>query len=244
MLPALTHDLAKGRVSLMELIAIARVLLRRWVFIALPVIVAGALLLPRLLNSAATGGGYSTTLRYTASQVLSAIPGRDGDFQDVWLASELTVNALSDWITGARFAEEVSAELAAVGISIPPDALRGRFIADNARSVGQLTITWPNEPELVEITLAAINVLRTRTNTYFPQLGGQPAQVELLDTPTFVAVPPSLPSRFGPLLQMGVALLAGVILAFAVEYFDPLLYRRDQLEALHLTVVAHVPPER
>jgi capsular polysaccharide biosynthesis protein len=228
----------------MELIAIMRVLLRRWYMVVIPVLVAGVLVIPRFLGGgSAVSGGYTTTFRYTAAQSLDAIPNRDGDFQDVWLASEFTVNAFTDWVGSIRFAEDVSGELRALGIEIPSTALLGNIITDNDRSIGMITIKWPDMAQLQEIALSVINVLRTRNGDYFPQLGGQPARVELLDDLIISLDAPSLPSRFGPLLQVGVALLAGVLLAFLVDYLDPFLYRREQIEALKLTVIATVPPE-
>lgn len=227
----------------MELIAIVRVLLRRWYMVLIPVVIAGALVAPRFLGGTAVSGGFTTTLRYTAAQVLDAIPNRDGDFQDVWLASEFTVNAFTDWIGSIRFADEVSRELAAAGINISSSELLGHFVTDNNRSIGTIQISWPDMNQLQEIALSTINVLRTRNSDYFPQLGGQPARVELLDDLIIVADAPSLPSRFGPLLQVGVALLAGILLAFLLDYLDPLLYRREQIEALKLPVIASVPRE-
>lgn len=228
----------------MELISILRVLLRRWYMVLIPVVIAGVLVVPRFLSGGtATSGGFTTTIRYTAAQVLDAIPNRDGDYQDVWLASEFTVNAFTDWIGSIRFADEVSRELAALGINIPSTELLGHFVTDNQRSIGTIQISWPDMNQLREIALSTVNILRTRNSDYFPQLGGQPARIELLDDILIVPDAPSLPNRFGPLLQIGMALLAGVLLAFLLDYLDPFVYRREQIEALKLTVIATVPPE-
>lgn len=228
----------------MELLIILRVLLRRWYLVLIPVIVAGLFVVPQFLGGGqAVEGGYTTTIRYTAAQVLEAIPERDGDYQDVWLASELTVNAFTDWIGSIRFAEEVSRVLTEGGDDIPASALLGRFITDNMRSVGTINISWPDADQLARIAAAAINVLQNRTAEYFPQLGGTPAQVRLLDDPMIFPTAPPLTNRFGPVLQLGVALLAGVMLAFLVEYLDPVLRRREQVEALDVPVIASVPRE-
>lgn len=228
----------------MELLLIIRVLLRRWYLVLIPPLVASALLLPGLLRQSATAtGGYATTIRYTAAQVLEAIPARDGDYQDVWLASELTVNAFSEWISSMRFADEVSRVLMQQGEDIPATSLQGRFITDNARSVGVIYISWTDAQALRHIAEAAIEVLETRTAAYFPQLGGVPAQVRLLDVPVVTATPPPLTNRFGPLLQIGVALLAGVLLAFLADYLDPMVRRREQVELMDVPVIATIPRE-
>jgi capsular polysaccharide biosynthesis protein len=224
----------------MELLLILRILLRRWWLIVIPVAVAAVFAVPDLLRDApSNSGGYSTVIRYTASQVLEAIPGRDGDYQDVWLASELTVNAFTEWVRSSRFAEEVAQVSAENGLTIDPAVLS--IQSDNERSIGQIFINWANEAELTAITNAAMMVLQTRSQNYFPQLGEVPAQVEILDDPRISPVPVSLPNRFRPLLQLGVALIGGIGLAFLVEYLDPTLRDRQALEALGLPIVATIP---
>jgi capsular polysaccharide biosynthesis protein len=226
----------------MELLIIGRVLLRRWYLVLIPVIAAAVIIIPRLLSEPSqTGGRFTTTVQYTAAQVLEAIPQRDGDYQDVWLASELTVNAFTDWIKSNRFAQDVSAVLAAQNIDIPAEQLG--FATDNQRSVGRITVGWHDETQLMAIVNAAIEVLQTRSGDYFPQLGDTPARVTLLDEPRIAPAPPPLTNRLMPLLQLGVALMGGVGLAFLVEYLDPFLRRREQLEALNMVVVGTIPKE-
>jgi len=225
-----------------ELMLFIRVLLRRWLLVAIPVVIAAAVAVPALLAPAsASGGGYSTVIRYTAAQVIEAIPGRDGDFQDVWLASELAVNAFTEWIRSGSFRDEVRALLTA---DVAERVNAGTFGADNERSIGQLFIAAADAAALEQFADAAQTVLTTQTGTYFPQLGGQPAQVTLLDRPEINAAPAPITSRLGPLIQLAVALLGGFGLAFLVEYLDPFIYRRDQLDALDLRVVAVVPTHR
>lgn len=225
----------------MELILSLRVLLRRWYLVLIPVVIAAIFSVPALFASEQpAAGGYTTVIRYTAAQVLEALPERDGDYQDVWLASELTVNAFTEWILSVNFAQEVNAVLAADGLAV--DTTR-RFAADNVRSVGRIYIDWGDAAQLEQIAAAAVTVLQTRSEAYFPQLGDVPAQVRLLDTPVISATAPPVASRLRPLLQIGLALLAGIGLAFLAEYLDPYLYRRDQLEALNLRVLATVPRE-
>jgi capsular polysaccharide biosynthesis protein len=225
-----------------ELMLFIRVLLRRWLLVAIPVVIAAAVAVPALLAPAsASGGGYSTVIRYTAAQVIEAIPGRDGDFQDVWLASELAVNAFTEWIRSGSFRDEVRARLPA---DVAERVNAGTFGADNERSIGQLFIAATDAATLEQFAEAAQSVLTTQTGAYFPQLGGQPAQVTLLDRPEISAAPAPITSRLGPLIQLAVALLGGIGLAFLVEYLDPYIYRRDQLDALDLRVVAVVPTHR
>lgn len=223
----------------MEPTQIMRILLRRWWLVLLPVIVAGVFVVPDLLARPSGSTGFNVTIRYTAAQVLEAIPQRDGDYQDVWLASELTVNAFTDWIGGSRFLAAVRDALAAKGATFPIDGLG--FGADAEKSVGRIDIGWHDPDELTAITTAVVNVLTGQNGAVFPQLGGVNAQVQLLDTPRVVPAPPPLTSRIGPVLRLFVALAGGVLLAIAFDSLDPVIRRRDQINRQMLRVLGTVP---
>ncbi|MCB9450273.1 MAG: hypothetical protein H6672_02475 [Anaerolineaceae bacterium] len=226
----------------MELILVLRILLRRWVLVLIPALVAAVIVLPDLLNGAETvSGGFTVTLRYSAAQELDAIPNRDGDYQDVWLASEFTVNAFTDWVRTSSFVNEIMQTTTAQNVEVNPGLLG--VAADNSHSVGVLTMSYPDAATLEAIAQAAITVLQSRAQAYFPQLGAQPAQVTVLDTPQVVAAPPPIGNRLAPFIRIGVGLFFGVALAFLVEYLDPTLRRREQVEQLGLPVIAALPKE-
>jgi capsular polysaccharide biosynthesis protein len=170
---------------------------------------------------------------------LDALPNRDGDFQDVWLAAELTVDAFTEWVRTNKFAEEVALVTARNGLEINPAALS--IAADNARSIGQIFINWGDEAQLAVIANAVIEVLSERNQAYFPQLGDAPAQVRLLDEPVITPAPPPLADRYAPLVRMAFAVVVGVGIAFAVEYIDPRLHRREDLESMGFKVIATIP---
>lgn len=220
----------------MELMLFLRVLLRRWWLVLIPVLVVAVVVIPQWLRERSTsGGGYTITLRYTAAQSASNVPPRVGDYQDVWLASELAVNALTDWVRSTSFVNEISKE-------IPDLDTAGLGVAaDNKRSVGQLIMSYPDEKGLASITQAAMDVMKTQAQNYFPQLGGQPAQVTFLDAPVITAAPPPIANRFAPFIRLALGLLGGMALAFLWEYLDPFVYRREQVEAAGLPVLASIP---
>lgn len=220
----------------MELILFFRVLLRRWWLVVVPVVIVSAVVIPQWLRERSTaGGGFTVTLRYTASQSAANVAPRDGDYQDVWLASELAVNALADWVRSGTFKDEIGQQVPDI------DAAAFGVAADNKRSIGQLILSYSDEAGLERITQAAMDVLKNRAQAYFPQLGGQPAAVTFLDAPVIAPAPPPIANRFAPFIRIGLALLAGVALAFLWEYLDPFVYRREQLEAAGLPVLASIP---
>jgi capsular polysaccharide biosynthesis protein len=155
---------------------------------------------------------------------------------DLLLASELTVNALTAWVQTASFRQEVAAQL-------PPEVniTALGIAADNERSVGQLELRHPDSDHLAVIAAVALDVLQTRNQVYFPQVGSAPAAVTLLDEPVIVPIPPSLPNRFAPLIRIGLGLFVGLGLAFLAHYLDPTLRHHDELESLGLTVIATIP---
>jgi len=221
--------------------AVFRMLLRRWYLLVLPLIAAAVVVVPDLLARPAGSTGYTAAIRYTAAQVLEAIPARDGDYQDVWLASELTIDAFTEWIRNSRFIEAVRAELAATGQTFSIEGLG--IGSDNDKAVGRIDIGWHDAAQLEAIADAVITVLTEQNGAIFPQLGGVDAQVELLDEPRVAASPPPIANRLGPVLKLALALIGGIALAVLVEWADPYVRRRGQIEEMALGVLAAVPRE-
>lgn len=224
----------------MEFILVLRVLLRRWWIIAVPVIVAAFFAVPELLaNEQTAAGGYQTNFSYSAAQEASNLDVRDGDYQDVWLASEFVVNAFTDWVQSTSFRDELETE---VGNA---DLLAGLGIAaNNDRSIGIVYMSHPDELALTRLESAAITVLETRSQNYFPHLGDTPAQVTIINRPGISPAPPPLTDTFEPILQLGVAFFAGLVLAGLVEYFDPTLRYRDEVEAQGLKLLSTIPKHK
>lgn len=224
----------------MELRQLMRIVLRWWWLIALPVAVVTALTLPALLlaSPVTTPALFTTNFRYTAAQQPDALP-REGDYQDIWLASELTVNALTDWVLSGSFRAALVAEAEAQGVTVEPAALG--LAGDNDRSVGQIFLSYTDPDTLAVLADAAATVLQTRNQDIFPQLGGEPAEVTILDTPQIVAAPPPLTDRFEPVLRVGLSVMVGFGLALLAHYLDPMLRRREDVESLGVNVLVSIP---
>ncbi|MFZ4826605.1 MAG: hypothetical protein ACOYLB_04560 [Phototrophicaceae bacterium] len=230
----------------LEFILVWATIRRRWWLILLPLVVLLAVMLvrgafsPTPLNQSASG--YNTVVRFSATQALDAIPNRDGDFQDIWLSSELTVKALITWARTSSFAREVASTVQTQhNLTIDPQLLG--IAADHERSVGQLFISWNNPDELVKIAESALVVLQDQSQDYFPQFGDQPARVTVLDDIRITPVFPPITDRFGSVLQIGVALFLGFVLAFTLEVTDRTLRRPDQIAQLGLDILAYIPRE-
>jgi capsular polysaccharide biosynthesis protein len=228
----------------MELRMLWKTARRRWWLIALPALAALAYAAYGVMT-APGGSSFGTSVSFTAA---APPQGDETSYEDgeyyPWLSSEYVVNALTDWVRTSTFAEEVSAELASQGLDIPPGALRPAIAADNERSVMVLYLNWGDPEQLQAIAEAAAVVLQTRSVAYFPQFGAGNVEVVPLDSPSIGPVPPSLSSRLEPLVRVALGLAAGVALAFLIDYLDPTLHERAEVESLGLPVLAEIPPER
>lgn len=216
------------------------IILRRWWWLVLaPVLVAGLFAVPALLNRAEAAPTYSITLLYSAFQDVDALPRPDGNYEDVWVSSELLVNAFSDWLKGSTFRDELASALAAQTIAF--DGAQLAVAADNDRAVGLATFAYPDPAALEAIAAAAITIMNERSDAYFAQLGTAPAQTRLLSKSAVTPQNPPLPNRFGPLIQIGLALVAGIGLAALAHYLDPVVRLRRDVENSGLPVLATVP---
>lgn len=224
----------------MELKLIIRMLLRRWWLMLIPVVIVAIFAVPDLIRNEQVGsGGFTTDFRYSAAQGQSNLPNRDGDYQDVWLASEFVVNAFTDWVRSSTFRDELQS---IVGTEI--DLAQLGIAADNNRSIGLVDMSYPDGDILAQIANAAIIVLQTRNQAYFPHLGDAPAEVTIIDAPIVDAAPPPLTNRFAPVIQLGVALFIGFCIGLLAEYFDQTLRTEDEVEAQGLQVLASIPKHR
>jgi capsular polysaccharide biosynthesis protein len=147
------------------------------------------------------------------------------------------------WITSDSFAREVSAVLAEEDTSIAAEDLQGAFHADSFRSILTLYVNWDDAAETGPIADAAVHVLQTLNQDYFPQFAAVPLQVIALDDVEVNESAPPITARIGPLLRIIIGLAAGVGLAVLAEYLDDTIHDRADVEALGLQVVAEIPAE-
>ncbi|MBI3361115.1 MAG: hypothetical protein HY023_08390 [Chloroflexi bacterium] len=224
----------------MELRQLFAVIIRRWPLVVVPTLVVAVF---AVATYRAPGPSFSTTLRFTAGQAgpPPAPPsGYDPNYTR-WQASEYIVNTLGDWAKSSSFAAAVSAELATKDIQIPAAALQGAIAVDVSKSLLAIYVTWPDAAQLAAISEAIADVLQTQNVTMLPQLGGQAAVVAKLDTPVITPAVPSLRVRLELPLRLALGLAAGLALAFAVDYLDPTVRDKKELEGLGIEVIGEIP---
>lgn len=220
----------------MELQLVLRFVRRWWWLIPLPALIVLGFTLTTSLGSSALPPTATTQFKYTAAQVESNLPPRDGDYQDVWLASELTVNAFTEWVRSSTFRQEL---VTVMGEGT--ELSRLSIATDNARSIGQVFLSYPDTGKLQQIADAAIVVLQTRNHLYFPHLGDTPAVVTVLDAPFITLAPTPITNRFEPLIRLGLALLGGLLLALLLEALDTRVRDTSDIERLGLRIISRIP---
>jgi len=227
----------------MELKQLWAVIVRRWWLILLPAIVALILTLPSLQTMVTPPVNYTVTIRFTASQV----PPSDAThtFQDQsyipWLASEYAINNLATWMRTESFTREIADRLQAQGKTVDLGAVCSPIASDSARSIMTLYLTCSNPDDIQLFAQAAIDVLRERSQAYFPQLTAQKTEIMPLDAISVVPASTPITTRLSPLFRVLIGLVAGLALAFLVEYLDPTIRDRREVETLDLPVIAEIP---
>ncbi len=226
----------------MELHQIASIIRRRWVWVLVPAVLV---LLLGIVTYSPPPPVYNAGVRFITGQT----PGAEADLFDEqryynWLTSEYIVNGLADWVRGGRFAELVSAELAVAGESIPPWEIQSGLAADNARSMLTVSVTGSSTPRVGAIINGVITVLTEQNAAGLPQLNGQNAELIQLDVPSVNQVPNGLSDQLDLPLRVALALVAGLGLAFLVEYLDPTVRERKDVQRIDLDVLGEIPPEK
>jgi capsular polysaccharide biosynthesis protein len=223
----------------MELRTYWQVLRRRWPLVLIPALIVLAI---GLLTYRAPVPGYSAGVRFIVGQP----PTPSTDLEDEeryynWLTSEYIVNGLTDWVRGGAFATAVSQDLAQRGVQVPAAAIQGGLAADNARSMLTISVVGNSTPTVAEIMDSVIAVLTTQNAEALPQLGGETALLTQLDQPVVNQVPTGIRDQLELPVRLLLALAAGVGLALLVEYLDPTIRARDEVQELGLGVLAEIP---
>jgi capsular polysaccharide biosynthesis protein len=225
----------------MELRQYWRIVYKRlWIIIALVVIVSVSSLVLRPGRPAL----YQTSMRFT---VAVEPESRGGDYYAydryyTWMASEYFVDELTEIVGSEAFARVVSEELANTGLDFPTGDLHGLMGADRKHRILTLHITWGEQAELEEIANAASKVLQKRSADFLGQLGTTDADIRLIDPPVVLPAGRSLKEKLDLPIRLLLALLAGVALAFLLDYLDDTVRNRAEVQTMGLAVLGEIPP--
>ena len=223
----------------MELRRYGQILKRRWVFVIVPAVIV---LILGLLTYRPPATAYNTGVRFIVGQ----IPAQSADRADEqryynWLTSEYIVNGLTDWIKGGEFAQAVSEQLVKQGYEIPAHEIQAGLVADNARSMLTVSLIHGDPDVLVQIMDAVITVLVAENAEALPQLGGDAAVLTQLDNPTVNPLPAGIRAQLELPVRLALAVIAGIGLALLVEYLDPTIRDRYEVQRTGLNILGEIP---
>jgi capsular polysaccharide biosynthesis protein len=217
----------------MELRQYGLILWRRWWLIALLLVLVLAI---SLLTYRPPDPLYQATMRFAVGiegqTPVQAVSGEGRS--DAWLASEYLADDLSEVLKGGDFASRISQE---VGFAVPA----GTIFASREHRIMTVTITWGDRDQVQAIAEAVGAAVEDAGAPYFPQLEGVKAQAVLIDGPAIGQVGRSLRQKLDLPLRLFLALVAGVGLAFLLEYLDDTVRGRSEVEAMGLAVLGEIP---
>lgn len=212
---------------------------RRWLYVIIPTLIVLAI---GLVSYSRPAPLYNAGVRFIVGQEpIGSASLTDEQRLANWKTSEYVVNTLADWVRGGQFAGLVSQGLAEQGITVAPQAIVAGTSSESTRSMMVLSISYVDPTVLNQIMHEAGRVLIERNDLGLPQLGGEPAQLVQLDEPIVNRVSAGIVQQLDLPLRIVLALLAGIGLALLVEYLDPTIRDRRELETMGLLVIGSIP---
>lgn len=156
-----------------------------------------------------------------------------------WLTSEYLADDLSKLIESDAFAADVSEVL---GSEVDPEAISDVTRARKTHRMLEVAITDSSAQRALDIASAHEQVINTRLGNYLAQLKADNGQVKIINRPTVRRATTALGLIADVGLKTLAGFLAGVGLAFLVEYFDSTVRARREIEQLFgVPVVAEIP---
>lgn len=231
----------------MELREYGRILRRRlWIPIVLTLLVAALSAVQLRPWQPAPPSGYNTEIRLLLG--VAPMPNADTASYDpryfAWLISEYLVDDFTEVVRSQLFATGISARLTEDGITVPAGAITGSATTGKQHRIITLNFAWPDQTEATAIANAAAAELKENASVYFVQLGTDDTLIEILDGPNIAPVAGAPMEIYEFPIRVLLALLAGLALAFLVEYLDDSVRSGHDLEALGVTTIGAIPKHR
>ncbi len=154
-------------------------------------------------------------------------------------ASEYIRDDFVEILHSEMFASDVNSNLKGMNLSIDKNVIQGSV--EKQHRIMSMTITWGDEKQAGVIADAAAKALETQNAKYFKQLGSEGATVTVIDGPDLGPVPPSLRERLDIPIRLGLALVAGVLLAFLIDYLDDTVRDGSEIEAMGIKLLGEIP---
>lgn len=213
-----------------------RILRARWY---IPVILVVLTVVVSLLTYKPPPTTYIATVRFTIG--VSADRPLEGvdPILTAYQASEYIRDDFVEILQSEMFANDVNATLNQPDLKITKSNISGAV--EKQRRIMSMTVVWNDAEQARQIAAAAAKTLETQNAKYFAQLGSQGATVTIIDGPDVTAVTPGLRERLDLPLRALIALLAGIVLVFVLDYFDDSVRDGRELEKMGFEVLGEIP---
>lgn len=186
---------------------------------------------------------YEATIRIAVS-VGGPIYGESppyGFFRDyyLWLASEYLADDLAEIVKSDAFIADVRAQL--------DKDLRAAFIRDVVRArkthrILEVTVQGAEAEQARQMATAIAEVIRTQGSKYLAQLATPTGQMVVIDDPAARPATTTGSQIADVALRTTLGLLAGVLVAFLVDYVDSTLRTASEVERfLGLPILGEIP---
>lgn len=222
----------------MELKEYARIIYRRlWAVILLfsVVLAASVLLRPQPIQM------YSASMRFLVGVEPEPCVGDVYHYDKyyTWLAAEYLVDDLAELVKSRAFAEAVSTH---IGGNITPGSIQASTYAGKLHRVLAVNISGSDPQMLAKVAEAIATILPAEAQRHFAVLGTEGVVASLIDPPTVNEMGVGLRQRLDLPIRLFLGLVAGLVLAFTIDYLDESVRDAGEVEALGLRVIAEVPP--
>ncbi len=217
----------------------ARILLRRWWLVVLPLVLIGGI---TVFTAPPPSSSYQVKVRFAVGLPPEQVPNvYNFDRHYDWLASEYFTRGIQDILQTGKFSENVAARLPKEW-QLTPAQIAGAVRSDYRASVIDIYVGTPNAEHAVGIAQAVIDELTQNSEAYWPQLTNANAPIARpLDKPVAVPISIDLRNRFDLPVRLALGAGVGVLLAFLAHTFDRVLRTKREVEALGVTVMGEIP---
>lgn len=229
----------------MELKDYLDILRRRWYLVAIvPVIV----LVGVVYQAARFSPSYTATaqIAVTSRPEQATTPDYRYDNYYAYLTSEYILDDLVEVVRGNVFAADVAKTIADThGVQVSPGQVQGAMGSSRVNRILTLTATASDPQRAVMIVQGAAATLQAKGASYFgPDSPGRSAMFEMIQQAEGAGANTQRQNLI-LVLQVLVALFAGVLLAFLVDYLDDTLRSPEHVTAtLGLPVIGTIPNGR
>jgi capsular polysaccharide biosynthesis protein len=188
---------------------------------------------------------YTATMRFNVGIQPERIQGvYTYDRYYTMLTSEYLVDDLGEIVRSHVFAAAVSERLAQQGLTVPTGAIGSSTQPGKLHRILMVTVTRGNETELRAIADAIVATLTESTADFFAQFSADEADIRLIDPPVVGRVATPAREQLELPLRVLLAFLAGLGLAFVLDYLDESVYEQREVERLGVRVLGVIPRHR